>query len=103
MWLLIIFSESIGQTRVWISRCIAVAQLRKFFNMWPHFSSSQGAIQSYTQWFCMHHGNIKCFQRLPAQRPPARVGNGTTDHDRQLRSASLPEVFFCRKDGGLGV
>src|SRR6185437_3701519 len=77
--LFIVFAHRVRQSGVGIGGDETCRDLAEFFDMGSHFTGAQGAIQTYAQWTGMHHGYIKGFQRLSAERPAAGIGNGPAD------------------------
>ena len=99
---LVVFSESVGQTRIRVARDEAVRDTGELGKVRSHLLCPQGAVQTDNQGPGMSNRIPEGFDDLTRKRSSRGVGDGAGYHHRPTATAFL-EKCLQREDRGLRV
>ncbi len=99
---LVVLAERVRQSGVGIAGHPAVRQARQLFEVRPHLPGAERTVQADAPWPRVVDRQIKRFERLARERPPAPVGDRHRDHERQRLAGRLADLVD-RDERGLRV
>ena len=81
---LVVFTHTIGQSGVGVSRYIIRCFCGKALQIGLHLTGAKRAIEAYGENVVRTHAAQECVERLTRQRAACQIADRNTQHDRQL-------------------